>query len=122
MNKKEIGIALIGTSKIAHEHAKSLISIDGVKLLGVYSSDFYRAKEFSSRYGIKPYKTIEDLLSDEELVVVDIVTYPNKHAYYGIKAAKAGKHVIVEKPMDISMANARALIDECRKSKVYLTT
>lgn len=118
----KIGIALIGTSSMAHRHARAFLKIDEAKLLGVFGSDFERACNFAETHGIRSYKTLEELLSDPEVSIVDIVTLHNQHADFGIQVARAKKHVIVEKPIDISVAKAKKLVQECKQNGVYLST
>lgn len=125
MNKTpaiKFGVALIGAGNIAKRHAEALLNMEDVRLLGVFSSDYGRAENFGRRYSIKAYQDLNELLAEPELRAVDIVNIHSQHAAFGLKAARAGKHIIVEKPLDISVAQARELVSECRRQGVYLTT
>lgn len=119
---KKIGIALVGVSEIGHQHAKAIQEIEDSRLIGIFSRDWQRAKDFAAKYGIKAYQGYDELLADSAVDIVDIVNIPSQHAFYGILAARAGKHIIVEKPMDISVARAKELVEECRKANVFLAT
>ena len=119
---QKFGIAIIGAGGIARRHAAALLKMKGVNLLGVFSSDAGRAENFGRQYGLKAYQNLEELLNNPELDAVDIVNIHNQHVTFGLQAARAGKHVIVEKPIDISVAKAKELIIECRRQGVYLAT
>ena len=122
MLNKKIGVALIGSSGMAKRHAKILQALANVELLGILSSDFARSQEFANQFNIRPYRQLEDLLADKKVEIVDIANTNCQHADYGIAAARAGKHVIVEKPMDASLAKARELVLACKNNNVYLST
>ncbi len=115
-----IKFALIGTGHIAHVHAKAIKRIKGAELIAVKGSDNQRTKDFAGKYNIKDYLDYDELLKNKDINAVDIVTLNNLHADLGIKAAQAGKHVLVEKPIDISLEKAENLIRTCQKNKVKL--
>src|SRR3989344_2035041 len=117
----KIGFGLIGTGAIAHVHAKAIINNKNSDLIGVLSSDSKRAEEFAKKYGIKAYSDYKELLKNPQINAVDIVNKNKDHADYGIEAAKAGKHVLVEKPIDIDAKKAELLIKTCKLNKVKLS-
>lgn len=117
----KVGFALVGTGNIAREHAKAINSIEEAELVAVYSSSYERAKEFCSKYGGSPFSDYNKLLRLDSVCVVDIANMNYLHADYGIIAAEAGKHVIVEKPIDISMEKAKGLVKACEEGGVKLT-
>ena len=100
--KDKVKFAVIGTSQMAENHIKAIKSIKDAELAAIKGSSKLRAEEFARKYGVKAYINYDELLKDKEIDVVDIVTINNTHADLGIKAALSGKHVIVEKPIDIS--------------------
>lgn len=122
MLNEKIGIALIGSGGMARRHAKILQALAKVELLGILSSDFARAQEFAKQFNVQSYRQLEDLLADKRVEIVDIVNMHCQHADYGIAAARAGKHVIVEKPMADSLAKAKELVLACKNNNVYLAT
>lgn len=119
--EKKINFALIGTGNIAHEHANSIKNIKNAKLFAIRSKTVERARDFAKIYNAKAFTDYEKLLKDENVDAVDIVNENYLHADYGIKAALSGKHVIVEKPIDISIKKAKKLIDVCKKEGVKLS-
>ena len=118
----KIGVAIIGVSGVGKQHAKAFLDIKEVELVGVWGTDQSRTKDFANNFNIKSYKSLEELLADKKVQIVDIVGVHNKHAFFGIAAAKEGKHVIVEKPLDASLEAAQDLVNECLNNNVYLTT
>ncbi len=117
-----INFALIGTGSIAEKHAQALKSLPNTKLLAIRSNDRARAEAFAKRYEIPHvYTDYTELLANPEINAVDIVTANNTHADLGIQAAKAGKHVLVEKPIDISVKKAEQLIHACKQHNVKLS-
>ncbi|HLC85795.1 MAG TPA: Gfo/Idh/MocA family oxidoreductase [Candidatus Nanoarchaeia archaeon] len=117
----KIGIALIGTGAIAEVHAKAIQECGHTELVAVRSRDIKRAEYLAKKYSAKTYTDYDELLKDPKVDAVDIVGINNMHAELGIKAAKAKKHVLVEKPIDVSVEKAEELIKECKKNNVKLS-
>lgn len=120
MNEKHLGIAIIGCGLIGGFHFRALSKIPAYDIKGVWDAIPEVAKNFTDTYGIKGYNSLRELLSDPEVNVVDICLPSSLHAEYGCQAAAAGKHVIVEKPIDITMEAANRLVKTCENSKVFL--
>jgi len=118
---KNIKFALIGTGNIAHRHAKAILSIKNSELIGVFGRDYERTKKFAAKYNINTYTDLNELLKNKEIDAVDIVTLNNLHADLGIQSAKSGKHVLIEKPIDISLEKAKDLIKICKDNNVKLS-
>lgn len=118
---KPIRFALVGAGMVAGHHVNALKEIPDVELVGVCERDLDRAREFAQRHSIR--KTFEclDFLNDPNIDIVDVATPQGSHAEIGIAAAKAGKHVIVEKPIDADLAKADKLIETCHKEGVTLS-
>lgn len=95
---KQVRVGLVGAGFAAKFHAECYKEVPGIDvvLAGVYSEE--GAKELAGRYGAVAHSSFDDLLSDK-IDVVDICTPASTHADYAIKAAKAGRHAIVEKPL-----------------------
>lgn len=107
-----IKLGIIGAGAIAKVHAEA------VQLAAAYDLDYAQAKEFAKQHNCKAYKSYSELLNNVDAVI--ITTPNNTHAELGIKAAKAKKHVLVEKPLAVKNENAELLIKECKKHKVKL--
>ncbi|RAS83647.1 Gfo/Idh/MocA family protein [Priestia endophytica] len=99
---KTITIALVGAGFAAHFHGKSYAKVHGVniKLKTIVDINIEKAEEIAKMYGFEKFTAdYNDVLNDEEIDVIDIVTPPHLHIKLALKALKAGKHVICEKPL-----------------------
>jgi len=110
-----VGIAMAGCGMVAGVHVAALKEIPHARILGAWSRSAEKTQRFSEQHHIRGYRSYKDLLGDPEVDAVLICLPSGYHAEYGLTAASAGKHVIVEKPIDISIAKAEALIGACRK-------
>src|SRR2546426_3334890 len=93
VNQLRIGIA--GTGFAGRFHLENFADT-GAQVVGATSSRPESRNAFASRYGIRSFASVEEMLP--EIDVLDICTPPSSHAGYILEAAAAGKHVIVEKP------------------------
>ncbi|MEM1122716.1 MAG: Gfo/Idh/MocA family oxidoreductase [Bacteroidota bacterium] len=120
MTKKKLGIGIIGTGSIAGHHLKSVQELDGCKMIAMASSSKERAKVASKKYGIKTYSSYKKLLKNKAVDAVIICTHSGNHLKPTLQAAKMGKHVLVEKPIEISVKRANKMIRACREAGVKL--
>jgi len=95
---KNIKIAFIGAGDIADLHAEAIANLDGAELIGLWNRTFEKGKIKADRFGCKTYKSIDDLFADPLIDAVFILTNMETHCEYTIRAAEAGKHILVEKP------------------------
>ncbi len=116
-----LGFAIIGTGNISTVHINAIKNIENAELKAIMSHDKNRADEFARKYNVKAYYDIDELLKDNNVNVVDIVSYHDLHVKYAMKSAKAGKHVIVEKPIGTNIEGIDELIESCNKNNVKLT-
>jgi len=116
------GFAVVGCGMIAGFHARAIKEIAGARLVGGYSSRFESAEKFAGEFGGKAYRTFEELLGDPEIHVVNVCTPSGAHLDPAVAAAKAGKHVVVEKPLEITLKRCDAIIDACEAAGVNLIT
>lgn len=113
---------IIGCGRVAPRHAQSIRSLHSqADLVGVADIIESRARHLGHEYGAEPLTDYRRLLDSKEIDVVSICVPSGLHARIGIEAAQAGKHVIVEKPMALTLADADALIEACRTAHVNLT-
>jgi len=111
-----VGIAVAGSGMIAGVHVSALKEIPEAQVVGAWSRSPERAKQFAEQHQIRGYGSFDELLADPAVQAVIVCLPSGYHSEYGIRAADAGKHVIVEKPIDITEARAHALIAACRKA------
>ena len=112
--------AIIGTGAIAGHHARAIAETDGIELAAVTSRTRQKAEQLAAKYGAKCYADVTSLLDDASIDLVIICTFPDTHCEYAVAAARKGKHILVEKPLDLSLERAQKTIDECRKAGVTL--
>ena len=117
-----ISFGLLGCGRIANRHADLLgrEQIAGAKLSAVCDVQVDRAREFGERYKVPAYGSLEELLAHPGLDAIAILTPSGAHAAHAIAVAKAGKHVVVEKPMALRLDDADAMIQACDFAGVKL--
>ncbi len=121
MTMTAIGVAVAGCGMIGGVHVTALKEIPGARAVGAWSRSPERAQQFAAQHQIRGYKSYQELLADRAVDAVIIAVPSGYHAEYGVRAADAGKHVIVEKPIEVTEAKARSLIDACRKAGRHLS-
>lgn len=101
---KKFNVGIIGYGWVATAHIPAINQSRQARVTAVCSSRVQNASELSAQYGssIVTYKTVDELLEDANVDVVSICSYPQDHAEQAIKAARAGKHLIIEKPLALS--------------------
>jgi predicted dehydrogenase len=121
LNQKTIGFAIVGAGMIADYHRRAIeANADkGAKLVAVGHYEPARFDEIAVRFGV-PCEDYDTLLSRPEVEVVCICTPSGHHADQAIAAVRAGKHVLVEKPMALSLADADLMIETSRAHGVQL--
>lgn len=118
MTKDIIRVGIVGTGGVANACGSVYKKITGVKIVGFYSEDEQRANKISKKYGAKPYYSLNQLLSDID--VVHIVNKNNQHADVAIKAVAYCKHIIIDKPIDTSIEKAKKLTAIAKEKAVGL--
>ncbi len=118
---QEIGFALIGCGKISNKHVKVLSEVPGARLVAIFDSDPERTAALAQKVpGVLAARELEEALNAPGVDAVTVATPSGSHAAVGIAAAKAGKHVVVEKPMALTLDEADAMIDACDAAGVKL--
>ncbi|QGJ70083.1 Glucose--fructose oxidoreductase [Planctomycetales bacterium 10988] len=116
------GFAIIGCGMIARFHAKAIADLPNARLVACYSQTKASADRFAEEVGCKAYGDLDELLADPDVTIVSIGTPSGAHMEPAVAAAKAGKHVIVEKPLEITLARCDAMIEACKENNVKLST
>lgn len=118
---KKVNYAVVGCGSISKTHIKALRLVEKAVLYAVCDRSKERAAAAAADTGAVLYTDLDEMLADEKIDAVIILTASGLHGDMGMQAAKAGKHVIVEKPMDISVEKARQLIKTCEENNVSLS-
>lgn len=118
---REFRFAIIGCGVISKTHQEQIAAINGARLVAVADIAEEKAKSLAEKAGADWYTDYREMLKRKDIDIVNILTPSGMHAEMTIEAARAGKHVIVEKPMDITLEKAKAMIQECRQAGVKLS-
>lgn len=119
MTKKRI--ALVGLGMAVTPHAKGLVDLaDKVEVAYAYSPSEARRKAFGERFGFPLCDRLETILEDKTVDAALVLTPANTHLDIARRCAEAGKHVLLEKPIEITTARAEELVAACRKAGVTL--
>jgi predicted dehydrogenase len=112
---------LLAAGSIAAEFAEGIKESNTGELAAVAARSGDRAAEFAARHGVpNSYGSYDELLSDDEIDIVYISTPHPLHAEWAMKAADAGKHVLCEKPLTLTHAEAKLVIEAARRNDVFL--
>jgi UDP-N-acetyl-2-amino-2-deoxyglucuronate dehydrogenase len=114
------GFGIVGTGMISHFHAKAIAEITGASVVACCDTIEERATSFADEYGCRAYTNIDDMLADADVHIVNVCTPSGAHRDLAVSAANAGKHVVVEKPLEITLARCDDIINACKENNVRL--
>lgn len=114
------GFGIIGCGMIAGFHATAIAALPNAELRMVQSRSEDNARRVADEYGCEWTTDLDQMLARDDIDIVTVCTPSGAHMEAVLAAAKAGKHPIVEKPLDISLARCDAMIDACEKAGVQL--
>jgi len=117
----EIKVGVVGCGSWGRNHARIYKDLPGAELVGVADLDPTVAREIGERYRVPYYTDPDKIVSDAEVQLVSICTPTTTHAELGLRALECGKHVLVEKPMANSVAEAEELIRTAERCQLWLT-
>jgi UDP-N-acetyl-2-amino-2-deoxyglucuronate dehydrogenase len=115
------GFGIVGTGIIAVTHAEAIATLPGAGLIAVTDIGTESAQRFARAHSCAADPDLESLLAREDIDVVCVCVPSGLHAEIGIKAAAAGKHLVIEKPIDVSLAAADRLIEAAGLAGVKVT-
>lgn len=121
MTSTKFGVGVIGTGMAAKPHALALKSLeDRVTVRGVYSRTEEKRAAFCAEYGFAEAESIDALADDPEVKAVIVITPPNQRTELVERFATAGKHILMEKPVERTSEAARAIVQTCETAGVEL--
>ena len=118
---KKLGTAVVGTGFWGKNHARVYGELDSTELVAVCDVNRERAKAVADQFGVKAYTSSSRMLKNEEIEAVSVCTWSTKLAKEALKALKAGRHVLVEKPMATHTKQAEKLLDTAESNGLHLT-
>ena len=119
---KKLGVALVGLGSLStHQIAPALQHTKYCRLAGIVTGTPAKADKWKAQYNIPDrniynYDTMAKMADNPEIDIVYVVTPNALHAEHTLKAANAGKHVLCEKPMEVSVEKCQQMIDACKKA------
>jgi UDP-N-acetylglucosamine 3-dehydrogenase len=118
---KKLGVAVIGTGFWGKNHARVYKELASTELVAICDVNAEIAKSIADQFGVKAYTTSTRMLKNEEIEAVSVCTWSTSLAKEALKALKAGKHVLVEKPMAANTRQAEKLLETAEKNDLHLT-
>lgn len=120
MNNKPLRFGLVGTGLVADFHAKAILASPMAELVAAADMNQERLNKFAANYGCQGHSSLEEMLKRDDVDVVSVLTPNATHSAIGVQVAAAGKHCLVEKPPDMTLAKADALIEAFEKAGTTL--
>lgn len=117
---ERVKVGIIGCGKVSHLHAQALKNIPEAVFTGVFSRNAAKAGEFAGKYNVKAYSDMDEMFAKKNVEAVIICTPHPNHAEAAVKAARAGIHVLVEKPLASTLEDCDAIINAARENGVTL--
>jgi len=122
MEQRTLKFALVGCGRISKKHAELLGKgqIPNAKLVAVCDIVEEKAKKCADTYGVNYYTDMDEMMEKEDIDVVSILTESGNHAKHTIHLAQYGKHIVVEKPMALTLDDADHMIEACDRNNCKL--
>jgi len=114
----QLGFGLLGTGLVAPFHAKSLLDSEKGELIAAADVNQERLQKFCAEFNCKGYPSLDAMLEDERVDIINVLTPNHLHSDAVIKCAGAKKHVLVEKPPAMSLEETDEMIRACRDNGV----
>jgi len=118
--RQSIGVGILGCGNVAAIHAEAIRRVPALRLVSVCSRSRESAERLAAKCDVPFHTDLEDFLSDTALQAVTICTPSGTHGELGGAAALMGKHVLVEKPIEVTLEKADSLIAACERAGVRL--
>ena len=118
---KKLGVAVVGTGFWGKNHARVYKELASTELIAICDVNEERAKSIANQFGVKAYTNSAQMLKDKEIEAVSVCTWSTFLAQEALKALRAGKHVLVEKPMATNTQQAEKLVKTAEENGLHLT-
>lgn len=122
---RKVGYAIIGLGRIADHFMRGIQDTNNSKVVALVSGHPDKAARIASQYGVPSssiynYENMDSMRDNKSIDAVYVALPNSMHAEYTIRSAKAGKHVLCEKPMAVSVTEAKEMIEACKTANVKL--
>ncbi len=118
---RKLRFAVVGAGFIGQVHAEVLSTIEQAELKAIYNPTAMRGEALADKFHISWYNNFDELLMRDDIDVVTICTPSSLHGEFAIPAAEAGKHVIIEKPLDVTVERCDQIIEAAENNGVTLS-
>ena len=116
-----MNFAIVGCGFIAKKHAKAIQEVENANLVAVSDKLTTAMEPYVEEYGVAAYEELDQMLLREDIDVVSVCTPTGLHAPLAIKVANAKKHVILEKPIAMTLEETDKIIEACNRNEVKLS-
>ncbi len=113
-------VAIVGAGFIAEKHAEGMKQFDNVRLVGVADVVADKREKMAAKYGATPYASFGELLEDDGVDIVDICVPSHLHLPFSLRAIQSGKPFMLEKPIAMNAADARAIVGAAAEAGVEM--
>ena len=117
-----VTFGIVGCGAISTQHLEAIAALDEARLGGVASASLDRARAAGERWGVPWTTDVEELLGREDIDAISVLTPSGLHPGQAMAALRRGRHVLVEKPIALSVPDAEAVIAEARARDLTLGT
>ncbi len=117
-----LGFGIVGCGMISRFHARALQEIPQAKIVGCTSSRIQSAEMFANEFQCRAFRSVEEMVAQDNVDIISICTPSGSHLEPALLAAKAGKHLVIEKPLEITLERCDQIIGACTAAKVRLAT
>lgn len=116
-----IRTGLVGCGKVAEFHALAYQNLPNSEFVACCDSDFERAKAFAKRFGLTPYADVQEMIQKSKVQALSVCTPHPLHAKIAVAAADAGCHVLIEKPLAVSLEDCDTIIESGERNNVQIS-
>ena len=116
----KLGVGIIGTGSIITAYVKCLEELEDTKLTALYTTSSSRVKEAEKHFGVPVLNDLEEFLNHPEIDLVCICNKSGLHGKAAISVAQSGKHILCEKPIEVTTKKVDAIIEACQENNVVL--
>lgn len=120
MMKKKFGFGIVGAGVISGVHAMAINSIENATLCGVYSIHKDKSDIFAAKYNCTSYDSLDEMLSQPQIDIICICTPSGIHLDPAIKSMEAGKHCLIEKPLEVTLEKCDQIIAAAQNAGVKI--
>ena len=121
VNQNKLRIGIVSWGSISDIHAQAIVAAENCLLKSVYTSDLSKNEAICSKYDVSVFNDYTSFLHNSEIDAISICTPSGAHKEFALKAADAGKHIIIEKPIEVNIERASDIIAACQKANVKLS-